>query len=140
MSSIPSAGVNPELSVSVAHGLSARGLVAGDRVATINTMWNVDWAQRAGIVVRAYVPEYTYGVDAAYAALSDPCTRAVFLDAMRAQRIKAIVLRDVPLPAPAWFDQIGDTPFRIAMVGAAEPLSAACAAPATRSSSGTAAR
>jgi hypothetical protein len=129
-----------QLSVTVSNGLSTRGLAAGDRVATINTLWNVDWAQRIGIVVRAYVPEYTYGVDAAYAALSDPCTRAGFLDAMRAQRIKAIVLRDVPLPAPAWFEQIGDTPFRVAMVGAVEPRPATCAGPATRSSSGTAAR
>jgi hypothetical protein len=129
-----------QISISVARGLADRGLAAGDRVAAINTMWNVDWAQRVGLVVRAYVPEYTYGIDAAYAALSEPCTRGRFLDTMRSQRIKAIVLRDVPLAAPSWFEQIGDTPFRVAMVGAAEPLPAACSAPATRSSSGTAAR
>jgi hypothetical protein len=129
-----------QVSITVARELVDRGLTAGDRVAAINTMWNVDWAQRVGLLVRAYVPEYTYGVDATYAALSEPCARARFLDAMRAHRIKAVVLHDVPLPAPAWFDQIGDTPFRVAMVGAAEPPAAECGAPATRSSSGTAAR
>lgn len=126
--------------ITVARGLAERGLVPGDRVATINTMWNVEWAQRAGLVVRAWIPEYTYAVDAAYAELSAPCTRAAFLDALRTERIRAVVLRDIPLPAPAWFEQIGNTAYRVHVLGPAEQPPEGCAPAATRSSSGTAAR
>jgi hypothetical protein len=113
-------------SVTLARALADRGLVPGDRVATINTLLYVDWAQRAGVVVRAFIPEYTYSADSTYADLTAPCTRALFLDAMRAERIRAVVLRDGDQAAPAWFERVGETPYRLHVIGAAEPLPPAC--------------
>lgn len=118
-----------------ARALKAKGLAAGDRVATVNALWNVDWAQRAGLVVRAYVSEYTYSVVYAFDDLRDGCRRAAFVDAMRAAGIKAVILRDAPgFQSPGWFEPLGDSGYRVYVVGAADAAPAGCPA-TTRSSS-----
>lgn len=127
-----------QVSVVVARELRARGLEPGDRVATVNTLWNVDWAQRAGLVVRAYVPELTYPLDRTFVELEDRCRLASFIDAMRGARIRAVVLKDVELfPSPKTFTPLGDTGYRLLVVGATPSPPDGC--DATRSSSGTAA-
>ena len=125
-----------QASVIVARALAAAGLKPGDRVATVNALWNVDWAQRAGLVVRAYVPEYTYPNAQAFADLMDPCVRAGFEQVLRVARIRAVVLRDTTgSAAPPWLSPIGETGYRLHMIGPAAPLAAGCPPTATRSSS-----
>ncbi len=127
-----------QVSVRVARELRARGLEAGDRVATVNTLWNVDWAQRAGLAVRAYIPELTYPLDRTFEQLQDPCRLASFQEAMRKARIRAVILKDVDLFAsPTTFAPLGDTGYRLLLVGATPPPPASC--DPTRLSSGTAA-
>jgi hypothetical protein len=127
-----------QLSVIAARELAARGLVAGDSVATVNALWNVEWAQRIGLVVRAYTPEYTYPVSNAFDDLRDPCRRASYLNTLHARGIKAVVLRATDtFEAPEAFTPLSTSGYRVMMVGAAE-TPATCET--TRSSSGTAAR
>lgn len=117
------------------RALAAKGFVPGDRVAAMTGMWNVDWAQRIGLVVRAYVPEYTYPVTSAYDDLRDLCRAAEFFDALRAQRIKGVVTRELPgMPPPPGFEPLGESGFWLRLVGDAALAPGACAAP-TRSSS-----
>ena len=115
-------------SVLVARALLARGLVPGDRVATVNTLWNVEWAHRIGLRVRAYVPELTYPLPHALEELGDPCTLAQFDAAMRTSRVKGVVLRDVPgYASPPGWEPLDTTGYRLRLVPSTESLPAGCA-------------
>jgi hypothetical protein len=129
-----------QLSAIAARELAALGLKAGDSVATVNALWNVEWAQRIGLVVRAYTPEYTYPVSSAFDDLRDPCRRAAYLNTLHARGIRAVVLKTTSaFEAPEAFTPLSTSGYRVMTVGRAE-APASCAPETTRSSSGTAAR
>ena len=109
----------------VARELRARGFEAGDRVATINSLWNVDWAQRARLHVRAYAPEYTVSVVHTVAALYDACARARWATSLAARGIAAVVLRQpTGLRVPAGFSPLGDTGYWVMSLRELTPESA----------------
>jgi len=123
----------------VANGLRGAGLGDGDRVAAVNAYWNPEWAQRAGLRIRAYTPVLTYPIDRIVASLTDPCEFARVADLLRQREIRAIVAKEAPAyPLPAHFRRIEDTGFAVATLDGAG-LPPTCAAP-TRSSSGTGGR
>ena len=98
----------------VARLLHDRGLVEGDRFVTVNALWNIDWAQRAGYVVRAYTPEYTVGFTQTFRELRDPCQRAIWEQQLAAAHIDAAVMF-VPngFVAPSGFDALDDTGYYV---------------------------
>lgn len=99
-----------QVSARVADLLTARGLMRGSRVATINTVWNVDWAQRAGFLVRAYTPEYMELPTQTLTYLRDPCVLAAYDKALRDQRIDAVVVLAPPdMQMPSGFNPLDDT-------------------------------
>jgi len=107
-----------QVSVVVARELQRRGLSRGDRVAAINTLWNVEWAQRVGLVVRAYVPDLTYPIPRAFTELGDACIRDDFVDSMKRERIQAVVVKGAPgFATPDWFDPLGDTGWGVHVLG-----------------------
>ncbi len=107
-------------SMRVARFLVDRGLRAGDRVATVNTVWNVDWAQRAGLLVRAYTPEYTVSVVHTIKELRNPCIRVSYSAALARQKITAVILlAPNGYGAPDGFEPIGDTGYYLMPVTAA---------------------
>ena len=106
-----------QLSDRVAKLLAARGIEPGSRVATINTLWNVDWAQRAGVVVRAYTPEYTVPPVQTVIELRDPCTAGAYDLALRGARIDAVVmLAPLGVRAPPGFEPLGDTGYFVRLI------------------------
>ncbi len=106
-----------QLSDRVAKLLAARGIAPGSRVATINTLWNVDWAQRAGVLVRAYTPEYTVPPEQTVAELRDPCTAFAYDQSMRAARIEAVVmLAPLGVHVPPGFEPLGDTGYFVRLI------------------------
>ena len=106
-----------QLSDRVAKLLVARGIEPGSRVATINTLWNVDWAQRAGVVVRAYSPEYTVPPEQTVGELRDPCTTFVYDQALRRARIDAVVmLAPLGVHIPAGFEPLDDTGYFVRLI------------------------
>jgi hypothetical protein len=127
-----------QTSIIVARALRAKGLKPGDRVATLNALWNVDWAVRVGLRVRAYTSEYTEPIAQSLLALETPCTRETYLAALRTQGIRAVVFKETSgVRAPRGFERLGeDTPYWSLPVPPDAPASEC----ATRSSSGTAAR
>ena len=106
-----------QLSDRVARLLAARGIEPGSRVATINTLWNVDWAQRAGVLVRAYTPEYTVPPVQSVVELRDPCTAFAYDQALRGARIDAVVmLAPLGVRVPAGFEPLGDTGYFVRLI------------------------
>ena len=106
-----------QISALVAELLTARGLSRGSRVATINTLWNADWAQRAGFLVRAYTPEYVEQPAQTLAYLRDPCLLAAYDATLRTQHIDAAVMVVAPgVRAPAGFEPLGDTGYFVRMI------------------------
>lgn len=107
-----------QVSARVARLLAARGLQPGDRVATVNTLWNADWAQRGGFVVRAYVSEITVSYAQTFRELRDPCVRAAWTAALGRARIEAVVLlAPAGLRAPDDFEPLGDTGYYLLRIG-----------------------
>lgn len=116
-----------QVSVVVARELKQRGLAPGDRVAAVNTIWNVEWAQRIGLVVRAYVPNLTYPIPRAFAELGDACIRDAFIRAMRRERIRAVVVKGAPgFAMPEWFDPLGATGWGVHILGDGPPPGIDC--------------
>ena len=106
-----------QISARVAELLTARGLRHGSRVATINTVWNVDWAQRAGFFVRAYTPEYVERPAQTLAYLRDPCVLAAYDAALRTNHIDAAVLIVSPGGrAPDGFEPLDDTGYFVRLI------------------------
>jgi hypothetical protein len=113
-------------SMRVARALEEKGLHAGDRVATINTVWNVDWAQRAGLLVRAYTPEYTVSVVHTVRELRDPCVRASYAAALARLKITAVVLlAPNGYSAPPDFERLGDTGYYLMLITRANAITPA---------------
>lgn len=111
-----------QVSATVARLLTARGLQPGDRVATVNTLWNADWAQRGGFLVRGYVSDVTVSYVQTLRELSDPCVRAAWMTALGRARIEAVVLMLMApngLGAPPGFEPLGDTGYYLLRVGRA---------------------
>ncbi len=104
-------------SARVAHALAQRGLMEGDRLATVNGMLEADWAQRGGFVVRAYTPDYTVSFLRTFRELRDACTRAAWAKRLAAARIDAAVML-VPdgFKAPDGFEGLEDTGYYILRV------------------------
>jgi hypothetical protein len=120
----------------LAAALHARGLAEGTRFATVNALWNTDWAVRGGYVVRAYTPEYTVPFTRTFRELAEPCARAAWTNTLAAAGIGAALLRaPEPFKAPAGFEQIEDTEYYLMIVGRGAPLTCAPPRKATRSSS-----
>lgn len=96
----------------VARDLAARGLQPGTRVASLFDAWNAEWAQLAGLRIRAHVPEWTTPLPGVLATLHDSCARGAWDATLQQVRIAAVVAR-IPngLPAPPAFDRIADTEF-----------------------------
>jgi hypothetical protein len=117
----------------VARALAASGLQPGTPVASINNAWNAEWAQLAGLRIRAVVPEWTTPIPVVLRELRDTCVRAAWDAALRRRGIAAAVAR-VPegLAAPPGFERLAGTEFHLRRVPAApEP----CAMRPTSSSS-----
>lgn len=107
-----------QVSARVARLLAARGLQPGDRIATVNALWNADWAQRGGFVVRAYVSEVTVSFVQTLRDLRDPCLRAAWTSALgRAHIDAAVLLPPAGFPAPDGFEPLGDTGYYLLRVG-----------------------
>jgi hypothetical protein len=102
----------------VARELARRGLQPGDRLAAVATLWNVDWAQRGGFVVRAFVPEYSVNIVQLLRDLRDPCAFLAWTEALRRARIDAAVFL-VPngFRAPDTFEPLGDTGYYLLRLG-----------------------
>jgi hypothetical protein len=77
----------------VARALAAAGLAPGTRVVGINNLWNAEWAQLAGLRIRAEIPELVRSVPDIDRSLRDPCTEAAWSDALRHIGIEAAVAR-----------------------------------------------
>ena len=136
----------------VARSLRSSGLEPGTRVASLYNAWNPEWAQLAGLKIRAHVPELTTPITGVLATLRDPCVRAAWDGVLRDNKIEAVVARiPVGLAAPPEFTRIADTEFHLHRVAPTPAPPAACGPArdaggtaarrdAIRSSSGTAAR
>lgn len=123
----------------VARALRDAGIAPGSRVASYYATWNAEWAQLAGLRIRAHVPDLTVPITSVVRAWRDPCAREAWDAALRAEGIVAAVAR-IPtgISIPPRFERLAGTEFHLTRV--APPGSAACAAPPTRSSSGSAGR
>ncbi|MBI3568254.1 MAG: hypothetical protein HY084_08660 [Gemmatimonadetes bacterium] len=110
-----------QLTLRVARELAAKGLLPGDRLATVGTLWNTDWAQRGGFRVRAYVPEYTVDILHTLDDLRDPCRLSAWTDALARDRIDAVVL-SMPKGerAPSAFEPLDDTGYYLLRIGRVE--------------------
>ena len=120
--------------------LHARGIEEGTRFATVNALWNLDWAVRGGYVVRAYTPEYTVPFTKTFRELRDPCARAAWAARLADAGIgAALMLVPDPFRAPEGFDHLEDTDYYLMIIrpGTAATPATGCASarPATRSSS-----
>jgi hypothetical protein len=95
-----------------ARALAAHGLAPGTRVASVYDAWNAEWAQLAGLRIRAHVPDVTTSLPAVLAVLRDPCALAAWDATLRAREIRAVVA-NLPngLAAPPAFDQLAGTTF-----------------------------
>lgn len=101
----------PETQIA-ARELAARGLEPGTRVAAIGNAWNPEWAQLAGLRIRAHVPEVTTSLLTVVRDLADDPTRRAWDAALRENGIRAAVAY-IPsgVPAPPEFERLGDTGF-----------------------------
>lgn len=119
----------------VARELARAGIEPGMRVASIFNAWNAEWAQLAGLRIRAIVPEMTTPVGGVLRTLRDPCVLAAWDSALARHGIAAAVAR-VPegIAAPPGFEQLAGTEFRLHRVGVRPKP---CATHSTASSSGT---
>jgi hypothetical protein len=118
-----------QLSARVADALTRAGLLPGARVATINTMWNVDWAQRGGFLVRAYTPDQTVSVVTTLQELRDPCTRQRYAAALAQERVVMSVLQQPDgFPVPDGFEPLDDTGYWILRVPPPPVATPACSA------------
>lgn len=122
----------------VARALRDAGIAPGSRVASYYATWNAEWAQLAGLRIRAHVPDLTVPITSVIRAWRDACTRDAWDAALRDANIVAAVAR-IPtgISIPPGFERLAGTEFHLTRV--ATVASPACAAP-TRSSSGTGAR
>lgn len=106
-----------QVSTRVARLLAKRGLAEGDHFAAVNTLWNVEWAQRGGYVVRAYTDEYIVSFTQTFRELRDPCARAAWERRLAAHSIDAALLRVPPgFRAPPGFEPLEDTGFHLLRV------------------------
>ncbi|MEA3245944.1 MAG: hypothetical protein U9Q74_07280 [Gemmatimonadota bacterium] len=115
----------------VARELAARGLEPGAHVASLYDEWNAEWAQLAGLRVRAHVPELTTALPLVLDTLGSECARAAWDAALRQAEVTAVVAR-VPngLRPPPTFDRLGDTEFFLHRTDA--PAHCRAAAPSPR--------
>ncbi len=111
-----------------ARELAALGLAPGARVASLNDEWNAEWAQLAGLRIRAHVPEMTTPLPKVLESLRSECTRATWDMALRRADVVAVVAR-VPngLRPPPTFDRLGDTEFFLHRTDAPADCNAAVA-------------
>ncbi|HVZ49825.1 MAG TPA: hypothetical protein VG916_13650 [Gemmatimonadaceae bacterium] len=111
-----------------ARALATR-LPPGTRVASVYDAWNAEWAQLAGLRIRAHVPDVTTSLPAVLAALRDACALAAWDAALRARTIGAVVA-NIPngLAAPPGFDRIAGTTFHLHLTGPPADTATACRA------------
>ena len=130
---------DPE-SLHVARALRARGLEPGMRVASINNLWNPEWAQLAGLRVRAQVPDLSVSVVQVAKLLADACTEAAWAAGLRQGGIEAVVAKfPTGIPLPPGFLPVQNTGFSsLRLVDA--PLCPSARDAATRASLRTGAR
>lgn len=103
-----------QLSARVATLLTNAGLMPGARVATINSMWNVDWAQRGGFVVRAYTPDQTISAVTTLQELREPCLLQRYEAALARERVVMAVLKQPEgFRVPDGFEPLDDTGYWI---------------------------
>lgn len=113
-----------------ARELAARGLGPGTRVASLYNEWNAEWAQLAGLRIRAHVPELTTPLPLVLDTLRAECARAAWDAALRGADVAAVVAR-VPngLRPPPTFERLGDTEFFLHRTDAPADCRAAVPAP-----------